>query len=70
MPTYRFSIPAAPKSILKEIRRLQRNLLWGGREEKAKFSLVCWEDICQPKEQGGLGLRDLEVRSKIQGAKV
>ena len=36
---------------------------------KDKFSLVCWEDLCHPKEQGGLGLRDPEVMTEIQGAK-
>ena len=63
MPTYLFFILAAPKAILKEIGCIQRNFLWGGRGEKAKFSLVRWEDVCKPKEQQGLGLRDPEVMS-------
>ena len=70
MPPYLFSILSAPNSVLKEIRRLQCNFLWGGHEEKAKFSLVCWEDVCRPKERGVLGLRDPKVMLKIQGAKV
>ena len=49
---------------------MHRNFLWGGREAKAKFSLVSWENICCPKERGGLGLRDPEVMSEIQGAKI
>ena len=69
MPTYLFSILVAPKSILKEIQCLQRNFLWGGWEAKAKFSLVSWEYVCTPKEQGGLGLRDPEVMTEIQGTK-
>ena len=31
---------------------------------------MSWEDVCKPKEQGGLRLRDLEVMSEILGAKV
>ena len=65
MPMYLLLVLSAPKSILKEIRSLQRNFLWGGHEAKAKFSLVCWEDICQTKEQGGLGLIDPKVMSEI-----
>ena len=42
----------------------------GGNGEKDKFSLVSWEDVCKPKEQGGLGRRDLEVMSEILGSKV
>ena len=68
MPIYLFSVLLAPKSILKEIRKW--NFFWGGREVKAKFSLVCWEEIYRPKEQGGLGLRDLEVMAEIQGENV
>ena len=58
MPIYLFSILSAPKSILREIRSIQRNFLWGSREDNAKFALVSWDSICRPKLKGGLGLRD------------
>ena len=32
--------------------------------------LVSWEQVCKPKERGGLGLRDPEIMGKIQGAKI
>ena len=70
MSTYLFSILAVPKAILKQIRSIQRNFLWGSSGEKAKFSLVSWEDVCKPKEHGGLGLRDPEIMSEILGAKI
>ena len=56
MPTYLFSILATPKYILKEIRSIQWNFLWVGRESKEKFALVSWEKVSMPKEKGGLGL--------------
>ena len=40
MPMYLLSVPSSPKSVLKEIRNLQRNFLWAGRGSKAKFTLV------------------------------
>ena len=45
---YLFSVLSAPKSILQEIWSIQRNLLWAGRESKAKFLLVSWEQVCSP----------------------
>ena len=70
MPIYLFLILSTPKSVLHEIRSIQRNFLWGGREAKAKFSLVSWDGICKPKDQGGLGLRDPDVMVEVQGAKL
>ena len=70
MPTYLFSVLAAPKAILKQIRSIQRKFIWGSSGEKAKFSLVSWEDVCKPKDQGGLGLRDPKIMSEILGAKI
>ena len=70
MPIYLFSVLFAPKSILHEIQSIQRNFLWGGREDKAKFSLVSWDSICHPKLNEGLGLRDPKIMAEVQGAKV
>ena len=70
MQMYLFSVLYAPKSVLKEIRSIQQNFLWAGRESKAKFSLVSWEKVSMPKEKGGLGLRDLEVVGKVQETKI
>ena len=64
MPVYIFSVFSTPKSVIKEIRNIQPNFLWGGREAKAKFSLVKWDKICYPKDRGGMGLRDPEVTGR------
>ncbi|XP_042003863.1 uncharacterized protein LOC121752841 [Salvia splendens] len=34
---------------------IARQFLWG-----SKFSKVAWKDVCLPREEGGLGLRDLD----------
>ncbi|VFQ94486.1 unnamed protein product, partial [Cuscuta campestris] len=39
------------KSVLDRITSLCRTFLWG-----SKFCTVAWEDICKPKDEGGLGL--------------
>ena len=65
MPMYLLSVLSAPKSVLKEIRSLQRNFLWAGRGSKVKFSLVNWEKVSMPKKNMGLGLRDPEVVGEV-----
>lgn len=35
-----------------------RSFLWGGSEGHTKVAWVRWEDICKPKEWGGLGIKD------------
>ncbi|VFQ67774.1 unnamed protein product [Cuscuta campestris] len=42
------------KYILDRITSLCRNFLWG-----SKLAKVAWVDICKPKTEGGLGLKDI-----------
>ncbi|KAL5725053.1 hypothetical protein ACHQM5_008240 [Ranunculus cassubicifolius] len=37
--------------------KIMRGFLWGSSAGKRKIHLVSWEDVCIPKEFGGLGLR-------------
>lgn len=70
MPLYLFSILAAPKWVLKEIRNLQRNFLRGGAGQNRKWALLKWEKVCIPKSAGGIGIRDPENINKEMGAKI
>ena len=70
MPIYLFSILAAPKAIIKQIRNLQRQFLWGGTKDIRKWPLVDWQTICTPKSLGGLGLKDPLDNNKIMSAKI
>ncbi|KAL0406574.1 UNVERIFIED_CONTAM: hypothetical protein Slati_3971300 [Sesamum latifolium] len=47
-----FPLPAA---VVEKIHRLCRNFLWNSRR-----ALVAWEEICHPKEEGGLGIRHIQ----------
>lgn len=70
MPLYLFSILAAPKWVLKEIKNLQRRFLWGGSGQNQKWALLKWEKVCLPKYVGCIGLRDPEHSNKAMGAKI
>eukprot|EP00253_Pinus_taeda_P004451 PITA_04451 len=70
MPLYLFSILVAPKWVLKEIKNLQRNFLWGSSGQNRKWALVKWDKVCLPKKAGGIGLRDPEHSNRAMGAKI
>ena len=44
----------------EKIERIQRNFLWSRTQKKNKLSLVNWEEVCKPKNKGGLGVRRLQ----------
>lgn len=58
MPLYLFSVLAAPKWVLKKIKNLQRNFLWGSLGQNRKWALVKWTMLCLPKNSRGIGLQD------------
>ncbi|KAK2422417.1 hypothetical protein QL285_032952 [Trifolium repens] len=49
-----------PSSVRKTIIQIQRNFFWGGlMGERDKIPWVSWKDVCRPKVEGGLGVKDL-----------
>ncbi|KAL0371934.1 UNVERIFIED_CONTAM: hypothetical protein Scaly_0875000 [Sesamum calycinum] len=47
------SLPS-PMAVIEKIHRLCRTFLWN-----SKRASVAWEEICHPKEEGGLGIRHI-----------
>ena len=60
----------APKSVLRDLRNIQRKFLWSGTQDPHEWALVNWDSVCKPKSQGGLGLTDPEKAGLIVGAKL
>ncbi|KAK9689750.1 hypothetical protein RND81_09G078600 [Saponaria officinalis] len=42
--------------VIKQIEQVCRNFLWSGAETRSKIPQVAWEDLCNDKRYGGLGL--------------
>lgn len=70
LPIYRCFVQAAPMYFLKEFDALSRQFLWSGNLLSSKWSLVKWESVCRPKQEGGLGLRSAILNGKALAAKL
>ncbi|KAI5403769.1 hypothetical protein KIW84_051070 [Lathyrus oleraceus] len=53
-------IPKAPKCVLEDIIKIQRNFLWGDGGGSRKMCWVSWDKICLRTEEGGLGVKNVE----------
>jgi hypothetical protein len=61
IPIFYLSLFKMPVGVWKKIVRMQRRFLWGGAAENSKISWVSWFDVCRPKREGGLGVKDLRI---------
>ena len=53
-----------PKGVLQKIDYYRSRFFWQGDDHKKKYRLTRWDIICQPKDQGGLGVYNLEIQNK------
>ena len=58
-----------PKGVLRNLDHFISRFFWQGSSEKHKFRLVKWDILCRPKDQGGLGILDLQLQNKCLLAK-
>ncbi|KAH1243657.1 putative ribonuclease H protein [Glycine max] len=56
---HKIEIEAVPKVVVEKLVRVQRRFLWGGGLDQNKIAWVSWKSICLPKEEGGLGIKDI-----------
>jgi hypothetical protein len=59
LPTYLLSMFPIPLKVANRLEKIQRDFLWGGIGDEAKFHLVKWNRICTPLHSGGLGVHNL-----------
>ena len=54
-----------PKGCIDTIESMCSAFLWSGSPTVTHKAKVAWEDVCTPKEEGGLGLRRLRDTSRV-----
>ena len=59
IPTFAMSCFKLPVGLCHDIEMLIRKFWWGQRGEQRKIHWRNWEVMCQPKDQRGLGFKDL-----------
>ena len=70
LPIYRCCIQAPPANFVREFDAISRQFLWAGNLLSSKWSLVKWENVCRPKQVGGLGLRSMALVATTLAAKL
>lgn len=54
-----------PETIKQQINKYLRHCLWRGPDmEDHRPAMVSWNVVCRPKDQGGLGIRNLHIQNK------
>ncbi|KAL0004665.1 hypothetical protein SO802_012226 [Lithocarpus litseifolius] len=59
IPTFAMSCFRLPVGLCQDIEMLVRKFWWGQWGERRKIHWSKWEVLCKPKEEGGLGFKDL-----------
>jgi hypothetical protein len=53
-----------PKGVLEKIDYFRSRFFWYNDNEKKKYRLTEWDIICQPIDQEGLSVKNIEVQNK------
>lgn len=69
IPTYAMQCFKSPESICEDINRMCAGFWWGDKEEKRKMHWAKWTKLCKPKENVGMGFRDLATFNRALLAK-
>jgi hypothetical protein len=51
------------KGVIKTLDLYRSRLYWQGDTDNKKYHLAKWDIMCRPKDQGGLGIIDLEIQN-------
>ena len=70
LPIFMMSFFEIPKGVLKNLDHFRSRFFWQGSFDKHKYHLAKWDILCRPKDQGGLGILNLQLQNKCLLAKL
>ena len=59
IPTYSMSCFKLPKGLIKDIEVMIYKFLWSYSGDYKKIHWVKWERLCEAKEDGGMGFKEI-----------
>jgi hypothetical protein len=59
LPIFFLSYLKMPVKVWREVVKIQQNFFWCGLKNRKGMCWVKWSEICKPKRDGGLGIKDL-----------
>nr|GEV89462.1 hypothetical protein [Tanacetum cinerariifolium] len=65
MQNYWASVFLLPKQVIYEINKVLKGFMWCQYELTKGKAKVSWDAVCKPKDQGGLGLKNLGVWNEV-----
>jgi hypothetical protein len=60
---FMMSLFEIPKGVFKKLDLYRSRFFRQGDTDKKKYRLAKWDIMCRPKDQGGLGIIDLEIQN-------
>jgi hypothetical protein len=64
LPTFAMGALELPPGVLAALDRLRRAFLWAATDKVSGAKcLVSWEQVCRPKNEGGLGVRSIPTQN-------
>jgi hypothetical protein len=64
LPMFMMSFFEIPKGVLKNLDFFRSRFFWQGSSNRDRYRLTKWDILCRPKDQGGLGILDLQLQNK------
>ena len=64
LPMFMMSFFEVLRGVLKKIEYFRSRFFWQNDEHKKKYRPTKWNILCQPKQQGGLGIQNLDLQNK------
>jgi hypothetical protein len=65
LPTFTMCSIVLPKTVIKQIDKYRRHCLWrGASQNEQKVAKAAWPVVCLPKDEGGLGILDIQTQNE------